>query len=34
MPHDIACMDTGTYDLSGTKIMTALPVHKKTPHPL
>jgi hypothetical protein len=27
--HDIACMDAGTYDLSGTKIMTVHPEHKK-----
>jgi hypothetical protein len=27
--HDIACMDAGTYDLSGTKIMTVHPKHKK-----
>jgi hypothetical protein len=27
--HDIACMDAGTYDLSGTKIMTVRPEHKK-----
>jgi hypothetical protein len=27
--HDIAYMDVGTYDLSGTKIMTVHPEHKK-----
>jgi len=27
--RDIACMDAGTYDLSGTKIMTVHPEHKK-----
>ncbi|MFB0980098.1 MAG: hypothetical protein QMC62_04175 [Alteromonadaceae bacterium] len=26
--HDIAYMDIGTYDLSGTKIMTVHPEHK------
>ncbi|MFB0981403.1 MAG: hypothetical protein QMC62_10870 [Alteromonadaceae bacterium] len=26
--RDIACMDAGTYDLSGTKIMTVHPEHR------
>jgi hypothetical protein len=28
--NDIACRDAGTYDLSGTKIMTVHPEHKKS----
>jgi len=30
--HDIACMDAGTYDLFGTKIMTVHPEHKSLGH--
>jgi len=30
--RDIAYMDVGTYDLSGTKIMTVHPEHKKPKH--
>jgi len=28
--HDIACMDAGTYYLSGTKIMTIRPEHRRS----